>query len=87
MTIQEALKSGQRFKRPMHEFSAYANGDADIFMSLTREDILADDWIVVPEKRAEICANDIRTVWHRIYREPRRVKSFMEELIKELGLE
>lgn len=59
MTIQEAIKTGKKYKRPRHDYygEAYFTGAAIVFRwygtndsrwssSLSLEDIIADDWAV-----------------------------------------
>lgn len=68
MTLQEAIKSGKRFKRAGGEYF-YSNGKYLLDMedinalhgTLNLEDILADDW-EIEEEKLELTAGQIREV-------------------------
>lgn len=91
MTIQEAIKSGRRFRRAEYAwFSVTAgqieNGDAGLTVPLSLNDILATDWVVEPVKKG-LSREDIEAAAEKLIDkgwEPSML--FVDELIRELGL-
>lgn len=50
MTIQEAIKSGRKFKRESHSDSVNYYDSLHLYLGLTIDDILATDWEIEEEK-------------------------------------
>lgn len=80
MTIQEAIKSGKKFLRPIHLAAfppaafhinevgllSYTINDEIITYTLTREDILANDW-VIQEQKITITLRDLSNAFYEAY--------------------
>ena len=49
MNIQEAIKSGKKFYRKAKPDTILAPGLPGTYHSLTTEDLLADDWVIVKD--------------------------------------
>lgn len=95
MTIQEAIKTGKRFKRPCFTYYIEENSMGDIlftngeFYTPSKESLLATDWEVEPPKKKLIGADDIRRARNNANNHS-GVLIFTDEietLINELGLE
>jgi len=95
MTIQDAIRSGKKFKRPCHV--AWIFPDTYGTLSILHQgrdtsqarwcaamDILADDWELETVK-IELSAEDIRAAWGKLY----GISGlwFLDNLLKDLGLE
>jgi hypothetical protein len=89
MTLQEAIKTGLRFKRPNHKLYFMDNGGYidDIHENgepngtvLTTEDIMGSDWAVEP--MAHLSAGDIRKAARKIALDD----AVTDVLLKGLGL-
>lgn len=90
MTIQEAIKSGKRFRLPGGDwFNAYpAPNSLSTSYTMGVEMILRDDWEVEVVKK-ELSAEDIRVAFvdSCLKEDVRSYVWFVECLIKNLGLE
>lgn len=68
MTIQEAIKSGKRFRRPgwiFHWCPAFKGPLTDeVFDNLLYSDIIATDW-EVEDRTVGITSTDLATAWQR----------------------
>lgn len=80
MTIQDAINSGKRFKRPKHDLWYELSYEV---LAVNRVDILATDWEIEAPTRT-ISAQDIRDA----YKDEDQVWFWhVEFIIKKLGLE
>lgn len=86
MTIQEAIKSGKKFKRPLHTLFHDARTGGAFTGVFLYNDVLATDWEIEIVKK-ELSADDVR----RALRDPETVYGeplyTIEGFIKKLGLE
>lgn len=95
MTIQEALNSGKRFKRPVHGSFMYMDGLSIYFNEYETpreykalvEDILATDWEVEPPKKKLLGADEIREAIKHASSLYYPGIFMIEETLKHLGLE
>jgi hypothetical protein len=95
MTIQEALRSGKRFRRKGCQWGSkldtvrytLAQGYHSFF-ALSEEDILATDWELETVKK-ELSAEDIRKAFEYsiVKADPSVYGGFIDCLLKHLGLE
>lgn len=86
MNIQEAIKSGKRFRRK-GEKDWYYN-DPECFMSGIQKELSSDDW-EVEEKTVTITAEQLETAFTAALKSDALTGSFyniLKELKKELGL-
>lgn len=91
MNIQEAIKSGKRFKRPTHGSWSYISNSGDLYRvfplhcwSLKPADLLADDW-ELEDKTITITESEFRAAYLRAHSKrgkcPTRI-DLVEELFK-----
>jgi len=91
MNIQEAIKSGKRYRRK-GEKSWYDTAPDFTHYAFSTQDVLSDDWEVEPATvtiTLEQFNATVTTVADKLYRPtgwPIHINDFLGELKKELGL-
>lgn len=88
MILQDAIRSGKRFRRRGEQFFCYKPIDPHTSEQVYLiRDILAEDW-EIEEERVEITAGQLKTALNNAYyqcHEVNRHQSLFQALSKELG--
>lgn len=90
MTIQEAIKSGKKFRRPGLDWRAPMHNNYSCLLYCYYADVIATDWEVETIKK-ELSAEDIRKAAFSINQDTSQsvilIAREVTALIKNLGLE
>jgi hypothetical protein len=87
MIIQEAIRSGRKFRRPCQDWITITDKSICCYLQLQVKDIMADDW-EVEEKKVEITESRLRKALMKASYDQSfpSVKSYCDWIAKELGL-